>query len=76
MVRFLLILMVATRVSRTFPTPRSIPWPPLFLLFFQPCVHVGEPLVANVNEWLDEGDAAQVDRLDGQAKFLFLPAGV
>jgi hypothetical protein len=26
MVRFVLILMVATRVSRTSPTPRSIPW--------------------------------------------------
>jgi hypothetical protein len=40
MVRFLLMLVVATRVSRTIPTPRSIPWPPLFLLFFR--IRLGE----------------------------------
>src|ERR1017187_5341625 len=30
-------------------TPRSIPWPPLFLVFFQPCVNVREPLIANMS---------------------------
>jgi hypothetical protein len=27
-----------------------------------------------MDEGLDEGDSAQVDRFDGEAKFLFLPA--
>src|ERR1035441_3240387 len=66
------MFIVATRVGRTFPTPRLIPWPPLFLFSHQPSVDVAKPFVANVDERLNQWDAAFINGFDGHANLLFL----
>src|SRR2546421_3850144 len=57
-----------------FPTPRSIPWPPLSLLCCKPGVHVAKSFIPNVHQRLNQRDTAQVDGLNREASLLFLSA--
>src|SRR5258708_7997473 len=66
------MLLLATRVGRISPTPRLIPWPPLFLFCSQPSHDIPESLVANVDERLNHRKTTLVNRFDRDACFLFL----
>ena len=56
MVGFLLILKVATRVSRTFSDSVIISLAAPFLMLLQPRVNVGEAFVLHVTGGFDQGD--------------------
>ena len=72
------MFILATRAGRTFPTPRLIPWPPLFLFGRQPGIDIAEPLVANVNERFKQSEAAFINALNFQADpfFFFTTRGI